>query len=214
MTPTIRVTVTERNGRRHASTEAKWEPIVGYSRAVRTGNRIAVSGTLGIEADGSFAPSPKAQARRALEIILAALEALGGKASDVVRTRTFVTDIRQWPEIGEAHGEVFGQIRPATSMVEVSRLIVDQAILGDRGRRPNCFKPGTASYATALHISIRIGQSPRRWPWFPCRPPDRLADRRLDELDAAVAHQDVDAAGVVAARVCKRRSCASMSRRR
>jgi enamine deaminase RidA (YjgF/YER057c/UK114 family) len=129
MTPTIRVTVTERNGRRHASTEAKWEPIVGYSRAVRTGNRIAVSGTLGIEADGSFAPSPKAQARRALEIILAALEALGGKASDVVRTRTFVTDIRQWPEIGEAHGEVFGQIRPATSMVEVSRLIVDQALL-------------------------------------------------------------------------------------
>ena len=129
MTPTIRVTVTERNGRRHASTGSVWEPVVGYSRAVRFGDRIVVSGTLGIEADGSFAPSAKAQARRALDIILAALEALGGKASDVVRTRIFVTDIRQWREIGEAHGEVFGQIRPATSMVEVARLIDDKALL-------------------------------------------------------------------------------------
>jgi enamine deaminase RidA (YjgF/YER057c/UK114 family) len=129
MTPRIKVTVTERGGRRHASTGSAWEPIVGYSRAVRAGDKIAVSGTLGIEADGTFSPSAKGQARRALDIILAALEALGGKASDVVRTRIFVTDIRQWREIGEAHGEVFGQIRPATSMVEVARLIDDAALL-------------------------------------------------------------------------------------
>jgi enamine deaminase RidA (YjgF/YER057c/UK114 family) len=128
MTPSIKVTVSERGGRRHASTGSAWEPVVGYSRAVRVGDTISVSGTVGTEADGSFSPEPKAQARRALEIILAAIDALGGKASDVVRTRIYVTDIRQWQAIGEAHGEVFGQIRPATSMVEVRRLI-DDAVL-------------------------------------------------------------------------------------
>jgi enamine deaminase RidA (YjgF/YER057c/UK114 family) len=127
MTPTVKVTVTERGGRRYASTGSPWEPVVGYSRAVRTGDTIAVTGTVGIEADGSLAPSVKAQARRALEIILAALEALGGKASDVVRTRIFVTDISKWKEVGEAHSEVFGQLRPATTMVEVARLIDDAA---------------------------------------------------------------------------------------
>jgi enamine deaminase RidA (YjgF/YER057c/UK114 family) len=129
MTPTVKVTVTERNGRRYASTGSAWEPVVGYSRAVRTGDLIAVTGTVGVEADGKFAPDLKAQTRRALEIILAAVEALGGKASDVVRTRIFVTDIARWKEVGEVHGEVFGQVRPATTMVEVARLIDDAALI-------------------------------------------------------------------------------------
>lgn len=129
MSPTVKVTVTERGGRRYASTGSPWEPVIGYSRAVRTGESIAVTGTVGIEADGSFASTLKAQARRALEIILAAVEALGGKASDVVRTRIYVTDISKWKEVGEAHGEVFGQIRPATTMVEIARLIDAAALV-------------------------------------------------------------------------------------
>jgi enamine deaminase RidA (YjgF/YER057c/UK114 family) len=129
MAPNVKVTVTERGGRRYASTGSSWEPVIGYSRAVRTGDIIAVTGTVGVEADGSFAPTLKGQTRRALDIILAAVEALGGKASDVVRTRLFVTDIGKWQEVGEVHGEVFGQIRPATTMVEVARLIDDAALI-------------------------------------------------------------------------------------
>jgi enamine deaminase RidA (YjgF/YER057c/UK114 family) len=129
MTRNVTVTVTERGGRRYASTGSPWEPVVGYSRAVRTGDVITVTGTVGIEADGSFAPTMKGQTRRALEIILAAVEALGGRASDVVRTRLFVTDVSCWQEVGEAHGEVFGQVRPATTMVEISRLIDDAAFI-------------------------------------------------------------------------------------
>ena len=129
MTTKVNVIVTERGGRTYASTGSSWEPVIGYSRAVRTGDVIAVTGTVGVEADGSFAPTLKGQAKRSLEIILAAVEALGGKASDVVRTRMFVTDISRWKEAGEAHGEVFGQIRPATTMVEVARLIDDAALV-------------------------------------------------------------------------------------
>ena len=95
MTPKVNVTVTERGGRRYASTGSAWEPKIGYSRAVRAGDVIAVTGTVGVEADGTFAPGVAAQARRALEIILAAVEALGGKASDVIRTRMYMTDIAQ-----------------------------------------------------------------------------------------------------------------------
>jgi len=129
MTPNVHVTVTERGGRKYASTGSAWEPVIGYSRAVRAGDHIAVTGTVGVEADGSFAPTLKAQTRRALEIVLAAIDALGGKASDVIRTRVYLTDISQWKELGEAHGEVFGQIRPATTMVEVARLIDDAALV-------------------------------------------------------------------------------------
>ena len=129
MTPNVNVTVTERAGRKHASTGSAWEPVIGYSRAVRAGNLIAVTGTVGIEADGTFAPTLKAQSRRALDIILAAVEALGGKASDIIRTRMFVTNISQWKDVGEVHGEIFGQIRPATTMVEVARLIDDAALI-------------------------------------------------------------------------------------
>jgi len=123
----VRITVSERHGRRLASSGSKWEPIVGYSRAVRSGNVIAVTGTVGINADGTYAPSVTEQTRRALEIIRAALEALGGRLEHVIRTRMFVTDISRWEEVAAAHGEVFGEIRPATTMVEVARLIAAEA---------------------------------------------------------------------------------------
>ncbi len=119
----VRITVSERHGRRLASSGSKWEPIVGYSRAVRSGNVIAVTGTVGVNADGTYAPAVAEQTRRALEIIRAALEALGGRLEHVIRTRMFVTDISRWEEVAAAHGEVFGEIRPATTMVEVARLI-------------------------------------------------------------------------------------------
>jgi len=119
----VRITVSERHGRRSASSGSKWEPIVGYSRAVRSGNVIAVTGTVGINADGTYVPSVTEQTRRALEIIRAALEALGGRLEHVIRTRMFVTDISRWEEVAAAHGEVFGEIRPATTMVEVARQI-------------------------------------------------------------------------------------------
>jgi enamine deaminase RidA (YjgF/YER057c/UK114 family) len=129
MTPHVKLTVTERNGRKCVSTGSPWEPIVGYSRAVREGNFIFVTGTVGVEPDGQFAPSLKEQTRRSLAIIIAAIEALGGKTSDVVRTRIYVTDISKWREAAEVHSEHFEPIRPATTMVQVAKLIDDAALV-------------------------------------------------------------------------------------
>jgi enamine deaminase RidA (YjgF/YER057c/UK114 family) len=129
MTRGVKVTVTERGGRQFASTGSAWEPVIGYSRAVRVGDSIQVTGTVGVEQDGQFAKTMKGQAKRALEIIIATIEALGGTAADVVRTRIYVTDISKWEEVGQAHGELFGQIRPATTIVQVARLIDDQALV-------------------------------------------------------------------------------------
>lgn len=116
--------------RRNVSSGARWEPVVGYSRAVRVGNTVHVAGTAPVAADGSvFAPGdPYNQARHCLRIIERALSEAGASMGDVVRTRIFVTDISQWEAIGRAHGEFFRDIRPATSMVEVRRLI-DPAML-------------------------------------------------------------------------------------
>jgi enamine deaminase RidA (YjgF/YER057c/UK114 family) len=129
MTPDVKLTVTERNGRKCASSGSPWEPVVGYSRAVREGDFIFVTGTLGLEPDGRLGPTLREQTRRALEIIIAAIEALGGKASDVVRTRIYVTDIAQWREAGAVHSEYFESIRPATTMVQISKLIVPEALV-------------------------------------------------------------------------------------
>lgn len=105
------------------SSGSKWEPLLGYSRAVVAGNTIYVSGTCGVEADGSVAPDMYAQARRALEIIAEALSKAGAGMQDVVRTRIFVTDADRFDEVAKAHGEVFGDIRPATTIVQVARLV-------------------------------------------------------------------------------------------
>lgn len=102
---------------------------MGYSRAVRSGNFIAVSGTVGIGADGKYPPTMAAQTRRSLAIIQAAIEALGGKIENIIRTRMFVTDVSKWEEVAGVHGEIFGEIRPATAIVEVSRLIDSQAMI-------------------------------------------------------------------------------------
>ena len=119
----IKITVTERFGRKTASSGSKWEPVMGYSRAVRAGNIIAVTGTVGINADGTYSPSVGDQARRSLAIIRAAVEALGGRLEHVIRTRMFVTDVSKWEEVARVHGEVFSDIRPATSILEVAKLI-------------------------------------------------------------------------------------------
>jgi enamine deaminase RidA (YjgF/YER057c/UK114 family) len=127
--PDVQITVADRCGRRCASSGSKWEPIMGYSRAVRSGNTIAVTGTVGINADGSYDPSIGKQAARSLAIIRAAIEALGGRLEHVIRTRMYVTDVSRWEEVAHIHGEVFQEIRPATTIVEVARLIDDAALI-------------------------------------------------------------------------------------
>src|SRR3954453_15287247 len=119
----IRITVSQRGGTKTASSGSKWEPLMGYSRAVRAGNFIAVTGTVGINADGTYSTSMGEQARRSLEIIRAAIEALGGRIENVIRTRMFVTDVSKWEEVARVHGQVFAEIRPATSILEVAKLI-------------------------------------------------------------------------------------------
>ena len=111
--------------RRLVSADTVWADGVGYSRAVRVGPWISVSGTTAAAEGGGAVGGDdmEAQAREALRRIATALEQVGARIEDVVRTRMFVTDIGRWAEVGRAHGEVFGSIRPATSMVEVSSLI-------------------------------------------------------------------------------------------
>ena len=137
--------------RLNISTGGTWEPIIGYSRAVRVGNVVYVSGTTATDAKGAIVGvgNPYQQTKQALTNISAALERAGARMEDVVRTRLFVTRISEWEQIGRAHGEFFGKIRPTTAMIEISRLVSPdmlveieaEAIIGARASSSSEKKP-------------------------------------------------------------------------
>lgn len=117
--------------RMNISTGAKWESIVGYSRAVRVGSTVEVTGTVAVDDTGALVGGNDAyaQTRFILQKIEGVLHRAGASMKHVVRTRLFVTDISRWEEYGKAHGEVFSEIRPCTTMVEVSRLIAPEYLI-------------------------------------------------------------------------------------
>ena len=111
------------SGRRRIASGSPYEPVIGFSRALRVGGRVLVSGTAPIWPDGSCHPDPEVQAARCLEIILAALAEAGAGPEHVVRTRMYLVDPGDWEAVGRAHGAVFAEVRPAATMVVVAALL-------------------------------------------------------------------------------------------
>jgi enamine deaminase RidA (YjgF/YER057c/UK114 family) len=115
--------MTTQPGRVRVSSGSPYEPVAGFSRALRVGSRVLVAGTAPIWPDGSCDPDPEAQTARCLEIVLAALAEAGAGAEHVVRTRMFLVDPADWEAVGRAHGAVFAQVRPVSTMVVVAALL-------------------------------------------------------------------------------------------
>ena len=112
-------------------TKARWADTVGYSRAVRIGDTVYVSGTIAVQADGTIGPPDDAggQARRCLEIIVEALAEAGARPEEVVSTKMYVTDVGRWEDVGREHGRFFGDAKPATTLVEVAALVAPEALV-------------------------------------------------------------------------------------
>ena len=115
--------------RENFSSGSKWEPVIGYSRLVKVGNQIFVSGTTGSVSDGSVRGDSYQQTKQAILNIETALEKAGASLKDVVRTRIYCTNIQEWEKIGKAHGEFFGSTRPATTMVEVKGFVAPEMLV-------------------------------------------------------------------------------------